>query len=114
MVRRRSAGPTWPATSRPMIALANTVRQGNRLSLWNTKPRSPPGRCTGLPSSSDLARAGRFETRDDAQESGLAAPGGAHDRDELTALDGKIDVLQRVQLAERFAEIGGRELRHRA
>src|SRR3954465_3286385 len=52
MVRCRSAGPTWPATSRPMIALANTVRQGNRLSLWNTKPRSPPGACTARPSSS--------------------------------------------------------------
>src|SRR4051812_25304726 len=51
MVRCRSAGPTWPATSRPMIALANTVRQGNRLSFWNTKPRSPPGRCTARPSS---------------------------------------------------------------
>src|SRR5262249_19657621 len=26
-----------------MIALSNTVRHGSRLSLWNTKPRSPPG-----------------------------------------------------------------------
>src|SRR6266851_8329234 len=52
MVRRRSAGPTWPATSRPMMALENTVRHGNRLSLWNTKPRSPPGPCRARPSSS--------------------------------------------------------------
>src|SRR5262249_49409608 len=47
----RSAGPTRPATSRPMIALANTVRHGKRLSLWNTKPRSPPGPRTARPSS---------------------------------------------------------------
>src|SRR5882724_7124090 len=51
MVRCRSAGPTWPATSRPMIAFANTVRQGKRLSVWNTKPRSRPGPLTGRPSS---------------------------------------------------------------
>src|SRR5215475_11369601 len=35
-----------------MIALSNTVRHGNRLSLWNTKPRSPPGAPTARPSSS--------------------------------------------------------------
>src|SRR5215510_8457661 len=34
-----------------MIALANTVRQGKRLSFWNTKPRSPPGPRTARPSS---------------------------------------------------------------
>src|SRR5260370_39192179 len=34
-----------------MIALANTVRHGKRLSLWNTKPRSPPGLRTARPSS---------------------------------------------------------------
>jgi hypothetical protein len=34
-----------------MIAFANTVRQGKRLSVWNTKPRSTPGPLTGRPSS---------------------------------------------------------------
>src|SRR5262245_371606 len=34
-----------------MIALANTVRQGKRLSVWNTKPRSPPGPVIARPSS---------------------------------------------------------------
>src|SRR6185295_11986976 len=52
MVRERSAGPTCPATSRPMMALVNTVRHGRRLSLWNTKPRSLPGARTTRPSSS--------------------------------------------------------------
>src|SRR5436189_139654 len=47
-----SAGPTRPAISRPMMALENTVRQGKRLSVWNTKPRSPPGLRTARPSSS--------------------------------------------------------------
>src|SRR5499427_3594578 len=35
-----------------MMALSNTVRHGSRLSLWNTKPRSPPGARTVRPSSS--------------------------------------------------------------
>jgi len=39
------------ATSRPMMALANTVRHGRSASFWNTKPRSMPGWCTRLPSS---------------------------------------------------------------
>src|SRR5690349_15085073 len=32
------------------IALPSTVRHGSRLSFWKTKPRSPPGLVTGLPS----------------------------------------------------------------
>src|SRR3984957_4594669 len=52
MVRLRSAGPMEPATSRPMMALASTVRHGSRLSFWNTKPRSEPGSFTERPSSS--------------------------------------------------------------
>src|ERR1700724_3455334 len=52
MVRLRSAAPIEPATSRPMMALASTVRHGSRLSFWNTKPRALPGRRTERPSSS--------------------------------------------------------------
>src|SRR5580700_4959817 len=52
MVRLRSAAPIEPATSRPMMALASTVRHGSRLSFWNTKPRSLPGWRTARPSSS--------------------------------------------------------------
>src|SRR5580693_6989145 len=52
MVRLRSAGPIAPASSRPMTALAKTVRHGSRLSFWNTKPRSLPGSRTARPSSS--------------------------------------------------------------
>src|SRR5271170_1142247 len=52
MVRLRSSGPPPPAISRPMMALASTVRHGNRLSFWNTKPRSVPGSRTARPSSS--------------------------------------------------------------
>src|SRR6516162_6351938 len=52
MVRLRSSGPIDPATSRPMMALANTVRHGKRLSFWNTKPRSVPGSLTARLSSS--------------------------------------------------------------
>src|SRR5580704_13104573 len=51
MVRLRSAAPIEPATSRPMMALASTVRHGSRLSFWNTKPRSVPGSRTARPSS---------------------------------------------------------------
>src|SRR5580698_8377995 len=51
MVRLRSAAPIEPATSRPMMALASTVRHGRRLSFWNTKPRSLPGSRTARPSS---------------------------------------------------------------
>src|SRR5580692_4643484 len=51
MVRLRSSDPIGPATSRPMMALANTVRHGNKLSFWNTKPRSRPGSFTARPSS---------------------------------------------------------------
>src|SRR5262249_1722713 len=112
-----------------MIALANTVRQGKRLSLWNTKPRSPPGPRTARPSSATspevagsrppvegrLAGGGGREERDDAPKRGLAAARRADDRDELAALDRKIDVLQRLQFAERLAEVGDLELaRHRA
>src|ERR1700724_4374623 len=52
MVRLRSAAPIEPATSRPMMALASTVRHGSRLAFWNTKPRSLPGWRTARPSSS--------------------------------------------------------------
>src|SRR5580700_2349174 len=52
MVRLRSAAPIEPATSRPIMALASTVRHGKRLSFWNTKPRSLPGWRTARPSSS--------------------------------------------------------------
>src|SRR5579862_167266 len=52
MVRLRSSAPMEPATSRPMMALASTVRHGKRLSFWNTKPRSVPGSRTARPSSS--------------------------------------------------------------
>src|SRR4029434_4657927 len=54
----------------------------------------------------DLAGACPFETRNDAQERRLAAPGRTDDRNELTALHQEIDVLQRPQFAERFAEMG--------
>src|SRR5262249_30389328 len=47
-----SAAPARPAISGPMMALSNTVRHGRRLSLWNTKPLSPPGAATVRPSSS--------------------------------------------------------------
>src|SRR5262249_33472478 len=62
-----------------------------------------------------FARAGSFEAGDDAQKRGLAAARRTDDRDELAALDRKIDVLQRLQFAERLAEMGDLELaRHRA
>src|SRR5215472_5555196 len=61
------------------------------------------------------ARAGGFETRDDAQKGGLAAARRADDRNELAALDREVDVLQRLQFAERLAEMRDLELaRHRA
>jgi len=62
-----------------------------------------------------LARAGGFEARDDAQKGGLAAARRADDRNELAALDREVDVLQRLQFAERLAEMRDLELaRHRA
>src|SRR5262245_11169930 len=62
----------------------------------------------------DLARGGRFEARDDAQKRGLAAAGRADDRNELAAFDREVDVPQRLQFAERLAEMGDLELaRHR-
>src|SRR5215831_12644514 len=51
-MRSFSAAPARPAISGPMMALSNTVRHGSRLSLWNTKPRSPAGAPTVRPSSS--------------------------------------------------------------
>ena len=63
----------------------------------------------------DLAGAGRFETRNDAQECRLAAAGRADHRDELAALHHEIDVLQRPQFAERLAEMRDLQLsRHAA
>src|SRR5919198_6725534 len=59
----------------------------------------------------DLAGAGRFETRNDAQERRLAAAGRTDQRDELAALHHEIDVLQGPQFAERFAEIEDLQLR---
>src|SRR5262249_39011949 len=62
-----------------------------------------------------LARGGRFEAGDDAQKRRLAAARRADDRNELAALDREIDVLQRLQFAERLAEMGDLELaRHGA
>jgi hypothetical protein len=46
-----------------------------------------------------LARSCLLQSRHDAQERGLAAAGGADDRDELPALDRELDRLQRVQIA---------------
>src|SRR5262249_40751406 len=68
----------------------------------------------GAPVGRHLTRACRFQTRGDAQKRGLAAAGRADERNELAALDRKIDVLQRPQLAEGLAEMGDLELaRHR-
>src|SRR5262249_10747772 len=57
-----------------------------------------------------LARAGRLETRDDAQKRGFTAARRADDRNELAAFDREVDVLQRLQFAERLAEMGDLEL----
>jgi len=68
----------------------------------------------GAPVERHLARACRFKTRDDAQKRRLAAAGRTDERDELAALDRKVDVLQRPQFAEGLAEVGDLELaRHR-
>src|SRR2546430_6224924 len=59
----------------------------------------------------DLPGACRLEAGDDAQKRGLAAARGADDGNEFTALDHEVDVVQRLQFAERLAEMGNLQLR---
>jgi hypothetical protein len=87
------------------MAFASTVRQGSRLSLWNTKPRSHD---TAV--EAHLARARRLEPGDDAQEGGLAAAARPHHRDERAALDRQIDGAQGLKIAEPLAETTDFEL----
>ncbi len=50
-----------------------------------------------------LARAGRFEPGDDAQERGLAAARGADDRDEFALGDRDADIAQHLEAGEGLA-----------
>jgi hypothetical protein len=86
--------------------LSNTLRHGSRLSLWNTKPRSPQGPRTARP----VAGTCRFEPGDDAQQRGLAAAARADEGDELAMGDVGIDIAQHLEVAEALAECPDGEL----
>src|ERR1700751_1859094 len=59
----------------------------------------------------NLPEARRLEAGDNAQKRRLSTTRGADDSNEIAALDREINVVQRLQFAERFAKVGNLQLR---
>ena len=55
----------------------------------------------------------QVETRDHAQESGLAAAGGSEQGEEFARLDGDADLVDRREVAETAGDVLNLEQRHR-
>ena len=105
-----SGAPERPAISGPIIALANTVRHGSRLSLWNTKPRSLPGSRTARPSSRTspaLAASSPATMRSNVV---LPQPLGPTSEMNSPRCNGDVDLAQHLERVEALGQPVEREL----
>ena len=91
----------------PSVTFSRIVLWAKRLKLWKTMPTSARRAASALPScgqrlavEGDRALVDGLEPVDRAAQRRLAGAGRADDDDDLAALDGEVDVLEHVQLAE--------------
>ena len=82
------------------MALASTVRHGSRLSVWNTKPRSPPGPCTARPSSSTSPEVAGSSPATMRRNVVLPQPDGPTTEMNSPRSTVEVDAAQRLELAE--------------
>ena len=85
--------------------VADHVERRHEVDAWNTEPiRSRRSSFSALSSSAPISRSpshtspldGEIEPGEQVHQRGLAAAGGAHDRDELAAAHREVDAAQRV------------------
>ena len=81
-------------SGRPMATLACRVCHGSSRGSWNATAQRASMPCTGVPSISHAAGAGRVEAGGGAQQGGLAAAGRAQDGQHFAGADVEVDVTQ--------------------
>ena len=112
---------TWascgPAAG-PRVMLSSTVMCGNRLNDWNTMPMRrrisfwlTPRPVISSPSRRIEPGVDAVEQVDAAQQGGLAAPARADQADDLVFVDGEVDAVEHVLVAEGLVDAVDLELR---
>jgi hypothetical protein len=83
------------------VTLSATDRHGSRRGSWNTSPIARIRPVIGAPSSVTAPRGRREQPRRHPQERRLAAAVRADQRDDLAALDGQVEAVERLGSAPR-------------